>query len=82
MRKLGKEAVIVAESLDLVDFDRLVSLNDSAAYIWEGLPDKDFDVETIVKLLTDRYDVDDATAHKDAGALIDVWLKAGIIEKG
>ncbi len=80
MRKLGSEKLLVAESLDLVDFNKLISLNDSAAYIWASLPATSFDTETITTLLTDRYDVDDKTARKDAQALIDVWLQAGIIE--
>lgn len=80
MRKLGSEKLLVAESLDLIDFNKLISLNDSAAYIWESLPDMSFDTETITALLTDRYDVDDDTARKDAQELIEVWLQAGIIE--
>lgn len=79
LRRLGTEAMIVAESLDLIDFDKLVSLNDSATYVWESLPDTDFDTDTIARLLTDRYDVDEATARTDAQELIDIWLKAGII---
>lgn len=79
LRRLGTEAMIVAESLDLIDFDKLVSLNDSATYVWESLPDTDFDTDTIARLLTDRYDVDEATARTDAQELADTWLKAGII---
>ena len=79
LRQLGSEAMIVAESLDLIDFGKLVSLNDSATYVWESLPDTDFDTDTIVKLLTDRYDVDETTARKDAQELADTWLKAGVI---
>ena len=79
LRRLGSEAMIVAESLDLIDFGKLVSLNDSATYVWESLPDTDFDTDTIAKLLTDRYDVDEATARKDAQELADTWLKAGVI---
>lgn len=79
LRRLGTESMIVAESLDLIDFDKLVSLNDSATYVWESLSDTDFDTDTIARLLTDRYDVDEATARTDAQELIDIWLKAGII---
>ena len=79
LRHLGEEALIVAESLELVDFDRLVSLNSSAAYIWESLPAEEFDVETIVYLLVNRYEVDNATAYKDARELADKWMQAGII---
>lgn len=80
LRRLGTEAVIVAESLELVDFDRLVSLNASAAYVWESLPAGEFDTDTIARLLTSRYDVDEATALRDAQELADVWFGAGIIE--
>ena len=80
MRRLGREAMIVAESVDLIDFDRIVSLNSSAAYIWESLPDSDFDNDTITGLLTERYDVDRASAFRDAKELTDTWLKAGIIK--
>ncbi|MDE6336581.1 MAG: PqqD family protein [Muribaculaceae bacterium] len=85
LRQLGTESIIIAESLDLIDFDRLVSLKAPAAYIWESLPDPqneyfpDFDLETINYLLTTRYDVEEATARKDAEELIAIWLKAGII---
>ena len=80
IRRIGPESVIVAESLDLIDFDRLVSLNSSAAYVWESLGDKDFDADTIVGVLTGRYDVDAVSARQDALALLDVWRHAGIIE--
>lgn len=80
LRQLGSEAMIVAESLELIDFDRLVSLNESAAYIWKALGDSDFEVTTISKLLTDRYEVDANTADNDARELTEIWIKAGIIK--
>ena len=80
LRRLGTEAVIVAESLELINFDRLVSLNSSAAYIWESLPDADFGEETVARLLVARYEVDEDTAMVDARALLAVWQRAGIIE--
>lgn len=80
LRQLGKEALIVAESQDLIAFDRLVSLNGSAAYVWTSLPDSGFDAETVARLLTDRYDVGMSVALADASELLRVWLDAGIIE--
>lgn len=80
LRQLGNEYMIVAESLDLVNFDRLVSLNDSAAYVWESLGEDIFDSLTVSKLLTERYEVDEDTALRDAKELLDTWLNAGVIE--
>ena len=79
MRRLGQDAMIVAESVDLIDFDRIVSLNTSAAYIWESIPDSDFTIRTITDLLLRRYDVEEEVARKDAEELVDIWVKAGII---
>lgn len=81
MRRLGQDAMIVAESVDLIDFDRIVSLNPSAAYIWESLPDTDFSTHTITDLLTRQYDVEEVVANNDAKDLVKVWLKAGIIKE-
>lgn len=81
LRRLGKESMIVAESLDLIDFDRLVSLNESAEYVWKSLPQTDFDATTVVKLLTDRYDVEEYIACKDAQDLLNLWKEAEIIEE-
>lgn len=80
LRRLGGEAMIVAESLDMIDFDRLVSLNSSAAYVWEALGESEFDVDTIAGLLSDRYEVSAATALADARELAERWLEAGIVE--
>ena len=79
MRQLGTEAVIVAERREMIDFDRLVSLNSSAAYIWEATGDKEFDAESMAELLTRRYEVDKATARRDAAELLEVWRGAGIV---
>ena len=79
MRRLGQDAMIVAESVDLIDFDKIVSLNSSAAYIWESLPDNDFSTRTITDLLMQRYDVEERIASKDAEDLVNLWIKAGII---
>lgn len=81
MRRLGQEAMIAAESVDLIDFDRIVSLNDSAAYIWESLPDTDFSTHTIEDLLLRRYDVEERIAREDAENLVNIWLQAGIIKE-
>lgn len=80
MRRLGPDSIIVAESADLVDFSKIVSLNSSAAIIWESLPESDFSVTTIADLLTDKYDVGRETALNDAEELVSGWLSAGIIE--
>jgi transposase-like protein len=81
LRRIGTEVVIIGESSDLINFDHLVSLNPSAAYVWEALDSQiEFDVDTVAGLLAKHYDVDEETASKDAQELLNQWKQAEITE--
>jgi len=81
LRSVCGENVVVAEGIENIDFSRIISMNDSAAYLWNNVQETSFDVESLAKLLLEEYEVDEATARHDAGQIIDKWLEAGIIEK-
>lgn len=80
LRNIAQEAVIVGESLELIDFDCLVALNPTAAYLWQALENQPFDAHTLAALLTARYEVAPQTALTHAQELLNTWLEAGIIE--
>jgi hypothetical protein len=79
LRSLGKEFVLVAEGLDAVDFSRMISLNESAAFLWKSVEDKDFEAETLVELLLDEYGITREVAEKDVAALLQTWKEADMI---
>lgn len=81
LRTVCGENIIVAEGLDNIDFSRIINLNESAAFLWKNIQEKDFDVDMLTDLLTEEYDVDEATAKQDVEKLIDEWDKAGLIDK-
>lgn len=81
MRKLGREHIVVPEGSGLVNFNKMVSFNDTAAYLWEALSGREFAVEDIRQLLLDRYEVDEQTAATDAANLVRSWAEAGLIEE-
>jgi predicted transcriptional regulator len=81
LRTVCGENIIVAEGLDNIDFSRIINLNESAAFLWKNIQEKDFDVDALTSLLTAEYDVDEQTAHQDVVKLIDEWDKAGLIDK-
>lgn len=80
LRQLGKEYILVAEGLDVMDANTMVSMNATAAFLWKAVEGKAFDTETLVQLLLDEYDVDRETAENDVKALLGTWNKAGAIE--
>lgn len=52
------EHIISAEGIDNFDFNKVISLNDTAAYLWEAVEDKEFDAGILAALLLEKYDVD------------------------
>lgn len=78
LRSLAKEYIITAEDVRNINFNKLISLNESAAYLWESVNGKEFDADTLADLLTERYEIDRETALRDSEAIIEKWKEAGI----
>lgn len=81
LRQLLGEYVITGEGLERVNFNKIINLNATAAYLWESVQDKEFTAETLADLLMDRYEVDRETALKDSQTLIQSWTEAGLVEE-
>lgn len=80
LRNICGENIIVAEGKENIDFTKIISMNESSAFLWERVKDIDFDAATLKELLCAEYDVDETTAKNDAEALLNSWLEAKIIE--
>lgn len=81
LRPLGNEYLLIAESVDLVNFNAMITLNESAAYLWRNVADKEsFDVDTLTELLLAEYDVAPEQARKDALATIESWQNAHLLQ--
>ena len=64
-----------------IDFGKLISLNDTAAWIWEQADEQgDFSVDSLADALCENYEVETARAHADVEALLKQWKELGIIE--
>lgn len=80
LRDVCGEHIIVAEGKENIDFNNIISMNETAAFLWKNIIDKDFDTEYMVEKLLEEYDVDEYTAKRDCQTLVNQWLDAGIIE--
>lgn len=81
MRDICGEKVIIASGIENLDFSKMISLNETAAYLWEAVTGQDFDNNTLVQLLRKEYDVTEMQARNDVDGLVATWEKLGIIEK-
>ena len=80
LRPLGKEHVVTCENVSLINFNKVISLNSSATYLWESVQGKEFTADTLKDLLLEKYEVDPETAARDAAALAQQLLDAGVAE--
>lgn len=81
LHQVADEYIIMHNGTDNVDFGNIISLNPTAARLWQNVAGKDFDADTLATYLTEHYEVDALTAARDAARLINDWLEAGIIER-
>jgi hypothetical protein len=79
LRELGGDYILIGESAELINFNNLITFNEAAAYLWQQVDEKEFDVETLVQLLLAEYEVSEEIAREDAQATIDDWKEIGII---
>ena len=80
LRTLGQEYILVAEGLEAIDFNRMISMNESAAFLWKEVEDKEFDAEILMGLLVDNYGISWEVAQHDVAVLLESWIAAGVID--
>ena len=85
LRKLGNEYILVGESMSLINFNKMITLNETAAFLWEKAVEASsghgsFDVPGLCKSLCAEYDVAPEQAMTDVDHTVQSWLEAGVIE--
>ena len=80
LRTICGQHVVSGEGTANVNFSKLVSLNESAAYLFNKVGSSEFTPETLADLLLEEYEVDRETALKDAEILCAQWKEIGIVE--
>lgn len=80
LREMCGEHIVSGEGIEHINFNKLISLNSTAAFLWKEVEGKDFTAQTLAKLLIDRYGIDKELAMKDSENLINAWIEAGIAE--
>ncbi|MBQ0031050.1 MAG: PqqD family protein [Bacteroidales bacterium] len=79
LRKLSDNTYTI-EYVGSNDFDKIVTLNASAAYLFKSLINQDFSEISISNLLVDKYGIDKDAADIDAKSFIESWQKASLVE--
>jgi hypothetical protein len=81
LRQVCGENVVVGEGLDAINFGKLLSLNETAAWLWQQAVEMgDFTIDSLVAQLTEEYDVTEDVARRDVSNIVNEWLKVEVVE--
>lgn len=81
VRKIGNEYMIVSDSDAGLDYTRVISLNETAAYLVEEVGKREFTKDEWIELLMNKYDVEREVAVADVEVLIDKFVKEGLFDE-
>ena len=75
------EHIIIPAGEENIDFSQIISLNPTAAYLWENIAEKEnFTIEDMAQLLLAEYEVEEDIALEDCKLIAECWNEMGLIE--
>ena len=80
LRQMCGENIVTAEGLEHINFNKLISLNSTAAFLWEKVVGKEFSAEDLAQHLIEEYGIGMELALKDSQSLCQAWKDAGVAE--
>lgn len=78
-REIAGSNIVVPIGNASNEFNGMITLNGSASFFWDCFT-KDITIDEAVKLVTDEYEIDAATARADIEAFVDKLKKHNLIE--
>ena len=81
VRNIAGENVVIMQGRYGVDMTQIITLNDSALVVWNGVAGRDFSVEDVVEVLQQNYEVDAATARHDSELWVARMKECNLVEE-
>lgn len=81
LREIMGQPALVGEGIGQINFNKLITLNASAAYLWQSVAEVEaFSVDDLAVLLATRYGIDRTMARTDAESIAQEWINNGLVE--
>ena len=75
------EHIIIPAGEENIDFSHIISLNPTAAYLWEKIAEKaEFTIEDMAQLLLVEYEVEVDIALEVCKLIAERWAEMGLID--
>lgn len=80
LRNVAGRDIVVAVGAASMDFNGLISLNETGAFLWKLL-EKGAEYDELLAKLLGEYDTDEASAREGIDAFIKTAKEAGLLEE-
>lgn len=80
LRDVMGQATVIGEGVAQLNFNRLVTLNGTAAYLWRAVEGEEFDEATLAALLVEEYGIERDLAENDAASIVSQWKEIGLVK--
>lgn len=78
LREVADEYLLIPTGSTTENFNGIITLTESAAFIYEHIEEAN-SFEELINMITTEYDIDKQTAAKDAYVFINHMLQTGMI---
>lgn len=79
LRDIAGECVLVPTGATTQEFNGLITMSDTAKFIWENMEKAD-SFEELIQMILEEYEIDEETAKKDAHGFINELIAAGFVD--
>lgn len=81
LRTVMGQNIVLAEGNNADSYGKIITLNQSAAKLWEELKGRQFDVDDAAGILVATYGIDPAQAREDAAYILGKMTEKGLTEE-
>jgi len=82
LREVCGEYAVVGEGLAVIDFRKIVALNEAGAFLWKKAKELgDFTTEDLTTALCEEYEVSESVAQHDVNIMLEQWKQLGLLVK-
>lgn len=79
LREIAGEYVLVPTGATTQEFNGMITMSDTARFIWENIEKVD-SLEALVAMVLEEYEIDEEVARRDVIAYVSQLLQNGFIE--
>jgi hypothetical protein len=80
LRDIMGQPTVIGEGVNQVNFNKLITLNETAAFLWKQMEGKEFDENMLTEILMEEYSIARELAEKDVKVIVKQWIELGVIE--